>query len=192
MMNNIAKLFVSSVITIMILPLIVVFKINYAITNKDKIFSTISQVLSLIPGKTGVYSRNAFYKYTLEKCGNDVNVGFGTIFTHYKVKIGDHVYIGARCTIGMADIGDNTMIGSNVDMLSGKRQHHRDNDGKLQGSEHGIFQTIKVGKDVWIGNSAVILADIGDKCTIGAGSVVTKIVEADNVVVGNPARPINS
>lgn len=38
----------------------------------------------------------------------------------------------------------------------------------------------------------IILANvtIGDGCTVGAGSVVTRSIPARTVVVGNPARPV--
>ncbi|MEC8457484.1 MAG: DapH/DapD/GlmU-related protein, partial [Pseudomonadota bacterium] len=44
--------------------------------------------------------------------------------------------------------------------------------------------------DVWIGGGAIVLAgvSIGDRAVVGAGSVVTRDVPADVVVVGNPAK----
>ena len=49
---------------------------------------------------------------------------------------------------------------------------------------------IVIGDDVWIGGGAIVLAGvtIGDRSVIGAGSVVTKDVPSDVVVVGNPAK----
>jgi serine acetyltransferase len=50
-----------------------------------------------------------------------------------------------------------------------------------------------IGHDVWIGESAILLPSvsrIGNGAVIGAGSVVTKDVEAYTVVAGNPARKI--
>jgi len=155
-------------------------------------FVSMAQLFSLVPGKIGIFTRNAFYSLCLVECGDDVSIGFGTIFSHYDVKIGTGVYIGANCTIGIVTIGDGTMIGSNVDILSGQKQHRRDDNGRLLGSEHGIFQRLHVGRNSWIGNSSVILADVGENCTIGAGSVVTKPVESDSTVVGNPAKPIGN
>lgn len=50
--------------------------------------------------------------------------------------------------------------------------------------------TVRLGNDVFIGVNSVILRDvtIGDYSIIGAGSVVTKDVPPNVVVVGNPAR----
>ncbi|MDE7143260.1 MAG: hypothetical protein K2N76_00510, partial [Muribaculaceae bacterium] len=44
----------------------------------------------------------------------------------------------------------------------------------------------------WIGGGAIICpgVTIGNRCVIGAGSVVTKNVPDDSVVAGNPARII--
>lgn len=49
---------------------------------------------------------------------------------------------------------------------------------------------ITIGNDVWIGGSSVVLAGvtIGDNSIVAAGSVVTKDVPANVIVVGNPAK----
>ena len=51
---------------------------------------------------------------------------------------------------------------------------------------------ITIGNDVWVGGNATILpgVTIGDRCVIGAGSVVTKDVPPDSLAVGNPAKVI--
>ncbi len=53
---------------------------------------------------------------------------------------------------------------------------------------------IRVGNDVWIGDSAVILSGvtIGDGAVIGAYSVVARDVAPYSIVVGNPARVVRS
>jgi maltose O-acetyltransferase len=50
---------------------------------------------------------------------------------------------------------------------------------------------VRIGSDVWIGGGAIILpgVTVGDGAVIGAGSVVTRDVEAGQTVTGNPARP---
>ena len=47
-----------------------------------------------------------------------------------------------------------------------------------------------IGDNVSLGANVVIIGDIliGDNVIVGAGSVVTKSVPANSVVVGNPAR----
>ena len=49
-----------------------------------------------------------------------------------------------------------------------------------------------IGNNVTVNANAVVIGaiSIGDNAIIGAGSVVTKNVPADSVVVGNPARII--
>ena len=51
---------------------------------------------------------------------------------------------------------------------------------------------VYVGAKAWIGTNAVTLpgVSIGEGAVVGAGSVVTKPVEAYTVVAGNPARVI--
>jgi putative colanic acid biosynthesis acetyltransferase WcaB len=57
--------------------------------------------------------------------------------------------------------------------------------------EDGSFSKCpRIGNNVNIGANVCIIGDIkiGDNVTIGAGSVVTKNVPPDCVIVGNPAR----
>jgi hypothetical protein len=54
----------------------------------------------------------------------------------------------------------------------------------------GSLPHTEIGADVWIGQSALVLAGvkIGTGAVIGAGSVVTKDVPPYAVAVGNPCR----
>jgi acetyltransferase-like isoleucine patch superfamily enzyme len=52
------------------------------------------------------------------------------------------------------------------------------------------FEEIVIGEHCWIGASAVVLANVGDRSTVAAGSVVVKPVAPGIVVGGNPARPL--
>ena len=49
-----------------------------------------------------------------------------------------------------------------------------------------------IGRESHIGANSVVVAgvEIGERCQIGAGSVVTKDIPAYSVAVGNPARVI--
>ncbi|MEC1375469.1 DapH/DapD/GlmU-related protein [Heyndrickxia oleronia] len=57
-------------------------------------------------------------------------------------------------------------------------------------NKSGYAIPIRIGNDVWIGGSCVILAGvtIGDNSIVAAGSVVTKDVPANTIVAGNPAK----
>lgn len=174
-----------------VFPLVLLWKIYFVCTGREVLFTTFSQMLSLVPGKTGVYLRKGFYCSVFEKCFDDVYIGFETVFSHPDVQIEKGVYIGSRCTIGMVDIGEGVLIGSNVDILSGRHQHSRDQKGHLTDPGKEAFQRITIGGHSWIGNSAVVMANIGRACTVGAGSVVVTDVDDGQTVVGNPAGTVN-
>jgi acetyltransferase-like isoleucine patch superfamily enzyme len=92
----------------------------------------------------------------------------------------------------MVAIEEDVTIGSNVDLLSGRRQHHFDDfDSPIQ-KQGGTLTAIRIGRNSWIGNSAVIMSDIGADCVIGAGSVVVKPIPGRSVAAGNPAYVIRS
>lgn len=108
------------------------------------------------------------------------------------IALGDHVYLNAGCTIldcARVTIGDQSQLGPNVQIYCA--EHHQDPIKRcVEGLE--IALPVHIGKRVWIGGGAIILAgvSIGEGAVVGAGSVVTKNVAAGQVVVGNPARAI--
>jgi acetyltransferase-like isoleucine patch superfamily enzyme len=110
-----------------------------------------------------------------------------------EIRIGNDTYIGPRANLGAAGkliIGNNCQIGAGVSFIA--ESHNYSNSHKLisdQGvSRKGIF----IGDDCWIGNNAIILdgVTIDNGVVVGAGSVVTKNISSNCVVVGNPARVI--
>ena len=104
------------------------------------------------------------------------------------IRLGEHVYINAGCTFldgACITIGDYTLIAPNVQIYT---PHHPLDYRERRGSKENFFSG-KVGKERWIGGGAIILpgVTIGDRCIIGAGSVVTRDVPSDSLAVGNPA-----
>ncbi|MGH9478256.1 MAG: acyltransferase [Terriglobales bacterium] len=153
-------------------------------------FEFFGQLLSIVPGLPGDYLRAAYLGMTLRECPPDVRVCFGTRFTHAAASLGRGVFIGDFCSLGHCQVGARTLIASNVQILSGRHQHGRTPDGTVFGGDAGRFTQVRIGEDCWIGASAIVMADVGARSTVGAGAVVTRPVPSDTVVVGNPARPL--
>jgi acetyltransferase-like isoleucine patch superfamily enzyme len=152
--------------------------------------SGFSQLLSLIPGKFGSYCRIAFYRLSMTYCDFDCVIGFATIFSQHDTEIEKGVYIGPQCNIGMCKIEKNCLVGSGVHIMSGSMQHNFDDlDSPIQ-KQGGRYTKVEIGEDTWIGNGSLVMANIGKKCIIGAGSVVTKDVVDYSIMAGNPAKLI--
>jgi len=154
-------------------------------------FQMFGQFVSLLPGLPGDYIRAAYYVLTLRSCSLEVRISFGSFFSQRCVTIGKGVYVGAYCVFGACDIGERTQIASHVQVLSGRRQHGRDSDGRIMGAQQEAFSRVTIDSDCWIGAGAIVMADVGSHATVGAGAVVTRVVTAYTVVVGNPARPLS-
>ena len=112
---------------------------------------------------------------------------------HKDVKMGDRVQFGPKCRIQCdIEFGNSVLMAANVQFV-GKDDHITNIPGRtVWNSGRGDSQKVHVGNDVWIGNSAIIIAGItiGDGAVVAADSVVTKDVEPCTIVGGNPARKI--
>ena len=115
------------------------------------------------------------------------------------VEIQAGAVIGRRCKISShsficdgIEIGDEVFIGHGVVFTNDRRPRATGDDGQLLGNGDWTLEKTRVGDRASIGSGAIILpgVTIGDGAVIGAGSVVTRSVEANQIVVGNPARPI--
>ncbi|MGX5667509.1 sugar O-acetyltransferase [Rhizobium daejeonense] len=107
----------------------------------------------------------------------------------FNITLGKRVYLNAGCVIldsAAVSIGDGSMLGPAVQIYCA--EHHKETAQRAAGIE--IAKPVIIGRDVWIGGSAVILAGItiGDGAIVGAGAVVTRDIPAGATVVGNPAR----
>ena len=149
-----------------------------------------SQLFSLFPGLPGNYFRAVFYRFALPQSHLEVAICFGTLFSQPDTSIGHRVYIGPQCNIGLCHIDKDTLLGSGVHILSGTGQHNfNDVDAPIQ-DQGGTLEKITIGADSWIGNNATVMASVGNKCIVGAGSVVTRPVPDFSIVAGNPARVV--
>ena len=115
-------------------------------------------------------------------------INFGTVFSKSKAKLGKVLYIGSYAVIGYANIGDGVVISNKVSLLSGQQQHNFDDPEKGILDKEGVYSCVNIGNDVFIGEQSVIMANIGEKSIIGAGSIVVQDIPAYSVAVGNPAK----
>jgi acetyltransferase-like isoleucine patch superfamily enzyme len=168
-------------------PLWLLCRLEAVLSGGEGIFTAMSELLSLFPGRVGVYLRRGFYRMSLIAFAPDCHVGFGTTVAHREVQIGKGVYIGNRCTLGKVMIEDDVAIGSNVDILSGRYQHAFDKLSQPILKQGGTFHAVVIGRNSWIGNSSVVMAHIGENCIIGVGSVVVRPIPPCSVAAGNPA-----
>jgi bifunctional UDP-N-acetylglucosamine pyrophosphorylase/glucosamine-1-phosphate N-acetyltransferase len=107
--------------------------------------------------------------------GNHVHMGnFGEVKDSY---LADGVKMGHFSYIGNAQIGSNTNIGAGTITCNydGEKKH-----------------ATEIGEDVFIGSDTMLVAPlkIGRGARTGAGSVVTKNIAEDTLVVGMPARAV--
>ena len=54
----------------------------------------------------------------------------------------------------------------------------------------GARVRIRIGEGTWVGSAAIILADVGKHCVIGAGAVVTSPIPDYAIAAGVPAKVI--
>lgn len=87
-------------------------------------------------------------------------------------------------------IGSGTLIGGGSLILDSDL--HRLPIGCENGPEGPVRESVSIGANAFIGAHCIVLkgSSIGDRCVIGAGSVVHGLVAAGTAVAGAPARPI--
>jgi len=188
--RELAKAIARGVATLAVLPAVACFRITACWSTPQRAFPGWSQLLSLAPGTTGVYLRWAFYRLVLAECQRDVWISFGTMLTHPDARIGRTVHVGAYCVLGDVTLEDDVLLGSNVSIINGNRQHGIDRLDMPVREQPGEYPRVRIGRDTWIGDRAIVMADVGEHCVVGAGAVVTRPVEDYAIVVGNPARKV--
>jgi virginiamycin A acetyltransferase len=54
----------------------------------------------------------------------------------------------------------------------------------------GSLRPVRIGEGAWIGNGAIVMADVGRHTIVAAGAVVTKPLPDYAIAAGIPARVI--
>lgn len=118
------------------------------------------------------------------KIGNNVVVWHGSTLNPGNV-IGDGSRIHANCFLEKVRLEDRVFLGPGVVFTD-------DPHPGIPINFRECFGGAKVGKNAVICANCTILPHllIGERCLVGAGSVVTKDIPAGKVAAGNPARVI--
>lgn len=120
--------------------------------------------------------------------GAMINSPFYMEFANH-LEMGVNSFINYDCIMlnnAMIKLGDNVLVGPKVSFYTAMHPI----DAKQREQWLIYAKPITVEDNVWIGGSATILGGvtIGKNAIVGAGAVVTKDVEPNTIVVGNPAR----
>lgn len=120
--------------------------------------------------------------------GAMINSPFYMEFANH-LEMGVNSFINYDCIMlnnAMVKLGDNVLVGPKVSFYTAMHPI----DAKQREQWFVYAKPITVEDNVWIGGSATILGGvtIGKNAIVGAGAVVTKDVEPNTIVVGNPAR----
>lgn len=126
------------------------------------------------------------------KIGDNCRIG-SYVYIEEGVKIGNnckikpHVFIPSGVTIE-----DGVFIGPGVIFTNDKYPRAINQDGSIETEDDWKMIKTTVKKGSSIGSGSVILCGItiGEFAVVGAGSIVTKDVPKNSMVVGNPAKII--
>lgn len=127
--------------------------------------------------------------FGFERIGDDI-----VRFPHLgRVQIGQNVEVGACVAIARGTLSD-TIIHDQVkiDNLVHIAHNVIIHDGAFVIACAEVSGSVEIGKNAWIAPNACInqKLKIGDSALVGLGAVVTKNVENDSIVAGNPAKKL--
>jgi virginiamycin A acetyltransferase len=158
----------------------------------DRALEASTQAWACVPGLTGQYLRRAFLARTLQSCAADATIEFGTLFSSVKASIGARAYVGPRCHLGWAVIDQDVLLAAGVHVPSGARTHGTNDPSAPIRDQPTLKTAVRIGAGTWVGSAAVVLADVGRDCVVGAGAVVTRPIPDYSVAGGVPARVLRS
>jgi acetyltransferase-like isoleucine patch superfamily enzyme len=171
-----------------IAPTLVSFAIRARLMGRDRALQSSAEWLALIPGLTGQYLRRAFYNRALASCEHTVVIEAGTVFCRAGTRLDAHAYIGGGCRLGLVHVEHDVLIASGVHIPSGASTHEI-GDPTVPIREQARGETlVRIGAGAWIGEGALVMADVGRESVIGAGAVVTRRIPSWSIAAGVPAR----
>lgn len=111
------------------------------------------------------------------------------------------IILGEGCRIGLYSVlngGDSITIGKKA-LVSGfvylqTSMHSYSKKNKSIQDQGYIHAPVNLGSDTWLGTHSVILPGVSIGCgaIVGSNAVVTKTIQAYEIVAGIPAKPLKS
>jgi virginiamycin A acetyltransferase len=166
------------------------FRVLRLVLEEDRAFELCSESLARKAGLSGIIVRRLYYRMVLRRCGDRCTFAFGTVMTKAGVTFGRDVALGIRCIVSAAEFGSDIVVGPHVTFLSGRTQHGFERRDVPMCRQPGVYRTIRIGDDCWIGAGAVVTDDVGEGAIVAAGAVVVSPVPPYSIVGGNPAKVI--
>ena len=106
------------------------------------------------------------------RLGDNIALSGATLYALESIEIGDHTQIGANTIIMDSDFHPLDVAARRINDRASIRK-----------------KPVRIGNDCFIGMNVIICKGtvLGDRCIVGAGSVVNGVFPPDSVIVGNPA-----
>lgn len=166
---------------------------EYTKTYRKKIDHNMALVQEL---NTGAYSKKRINRYVSEITGEQldptvsIKLPFCTDFGG-NIHFGKHIILNRGVMLtdtGGIYIDDYVAIGPHASIITVNHLTDPDKRTILD------VQPVHLKKNSWIGANAIVLpgVTIGENSIVGAGSIVTKDVPDNVVVVGSPAKVIKT
>ena len=187
-MRDVLKALATLLATLAVAPRIVANRVAATVLGGDRALEASTQSLARAPGLRGQYFRRAFLPFAGVSCHRSAAICYGTVFSKTGAIIEQNVYVGPGCHLGLVHLERDVLVAAGVHIPSGGRTHGTDDRDIPIREQAGTPVMVRVGAGSWIGSAAVILANVGRNCVIGAGSVVTRPIPDNVVAAGVPAK----
>ena len=189
-MRETVKALMRGIALVCVLPLLASFVVRARVIGPDRALEGSTQFLALFPGLIGQYLRRAFLSRVLAGCDKTATICFGTTFSQVGARIDAGSYVGPGCVLGWVHLERDVLVASGVQITSGRQTHGINDPSVAIRDQEGTRTLVRIGEGTWIGSSAVVMADVGRRCVVGAGAVVTRPIPDAVIAAGVPARVI--